>query len=57
MIGRTKEGYRYQRFFPCYETTDGKIVNHDGDVCVRCESQLPNWKPYPNPMLQEVRRA
>lgn len=44
----------YQRFYPSYEATDGQHYEHDGNVCVLCESQLPNWKPYKHPMLEGV---
>lgn len=50
---RDRDGLSYQRFYGSYETLDGQHQEHDGDVCVPCESRLPNWKPYLHPMLRE----
>lgn len=50
--GIDKNGHFYQRFFSSYETTQGKHIEHGGDVCVICESKMADWKGYDNPMLK-----
>jgi hypothetical protein len=54
LSGRDNEGHYYQRFFPCYGTQDDQIIEHEGDVCITCESQMPNWKPFEHPMLPAI---
>ena len=54
LAGRDNEGHRFQRSFAGYQTTDGQSIEHNGDVCVACESQMPNWKPYEHPMSKEM---
>lgn len=51
MYGRTRDGLSYTRFYGGYETTDGRMIQHDKNVCVRCERNLPDAKQYPHPMM------
>lgn len=54
LYGQDKDGVYYQRFFSEWEDLNDNHHEHDGNVCVLCESKLPNWKPYDNPMLMNT---